>query len=243
MTAFILDSRDYLDTPDRKKFYNEQLFTEVAPKYDAITRLLSFGQDHRWKEALVRALPGTPASCLDIACGTGDLTRMVHARFPNAQIAGLDLTPAMIELAAKHIQSNRVSFRVGDMCDLPYDDASIDLVTGGYALRNAPDIAGAVCEMARVVKPGGHVALLDFNKSPNSRRHTLDYHVLKLWGGFWGWALHGHADVYGYIAESLRRFPDRQMLRQLFAHNNLTPLVEVGHFGGMLLTVICRKTG
>lgn len=243
MKTFALHSRDYIDIPDQKRIYNEHLFTEVAPTYDRITRLLSFGQDHGWKKLLIKSIPGQPAACLDLACGTGDLTLMVHERFPEANVTGVDLTPAMLEIARTRTTSPKIKFLTGDMGRLEFEDGSMDLITGGYALRNAPDVPQAVSEMARVLKSGGCLALLDFSKSPHRFRHALDFAALKTWGGFWGWALHGHADVYGYIAESLKRFPDRRNLHRLLTGHNLFPLVEVPRFGGMLQILLCRKIG
>jgi len=243
MKTFALDSREFLDVPDRKKFYNEQLFTEVAPKYDKITRLLSFGRDRAWKQMMIQAIPGNPRHCLDLACGTGDLTLMLHERFPDATVTGVDLTPAMLDLARVRPGAEAIRFETGDMGALAFPDASMDLITGGYALRNAPDIGVALAEMVRVLKPGGCLALLDFSKSPSPLRHRLDYALLKSWGGFWGLALHGHADVYGYIAESLKRFPDRTALRRMLQQNKLGTLVEIPLFGGILEAIIYRKTG
>ena len=242
MKTFALNSIDYIDQPDRKRFYNQQLFTEVAPKYDLITRLLSFGRDAAWKRAMIAAIPDiAPARCIDLACGTGDLTMQLHARFPDARVTGVDLTPGMIDLARRRNGDPRVDFEVGDMGDLRFADASIDLITGGYALRNAPDINVAMREIARVLRPGGHLALLDFSKSPLRVYQSTSYHLLKLWGGLWGALLHRHADVYGYIAESLKRFPDREALRIQLQSHGLTPIGARRYFGGMLEWIICRK--
>lgn len=242
MKTFSLNSVDFLDTPDRKRFYNEQLFTEVAPKYDLITRLLSFGRDASWKRAMMAAIPqARPDVCVDLACGTGDLTLQLKQRFPGAQVIGVDLTPGMIELARQREGAVGLTFEVGDMGNLRFADASVDIITGGYALRNAPDIDVALGEMARVLKPGGCLALLDFSKSPNGILQRIHYGLLKFWGGLWGALMHRHADVYGYIAESLKRFPDREALRGQFQRHGLTPVASRRYFGGMLEWIVCRK--
>lgn len=242
MKPFALNSTDYLDTPDRKRYYNEQLFTEVAPKYDLVTRLLSFGRDAIWKRDLIAALPPMrPAFCLDLACGTGDLTRLVQQRYPDARITGIDLTPDMLDLARARTATTGITFEVGDMGELNFPDASTDLITGGYALRNAPDLQRALAECARVLRPGGTLALLDFSQSPHPVAKRAHYALLKLWGGFWGLALHRHADVYGYIAESLKRFPDRVALRNDLVSHGLMPVKSRACMGGMLEWIICRK--
>lgn len=240
--TFALQSRDYLDTPDRKRYYNEQLFTEVAPRYDAITRLLSFGRDAAWKRAMIAAIPAhTPRRCADLACGTGDLAVMVKRRFPDAVVTGLDLTPAMVELARTRNAAERVGFDVGDMAALPFENSSIDLVTGGYALRNAPDLEVALAEVARVLRPCGYAAFLDFSKSPHRWSQQLACRLLKGWGGLWGLALHRHADVYGYIAESLARYPDRVRIRRMLSAHGLDVVASRACFGGMVEWIVCHR--
>jgi ubiquinone/menaquinone biosynthesis methyltransferase len=242
MKTFALNSVDFLDTPDHKRFYNEQLFTEVAPKYDLITRLLSFGRDEVWKRDMMAAIPeARPDVCVDLACGTGDLTLQLKRRFSDTQVFGVDLTPGMIELARQREGASALTFEVGDMGNLRFDNESVDIITGGYALRNAPDIDTALGEMARVLRPGGYLALLDFSKSPSAALQWAHYGLLKLWGGLWGAIMHRHADVYGYIAESLKRFPDREDLREQFQRHGLTPVASRRYFGGMLEWIVCRK--
>ncbi len=239
---FSLQSRDYLNTPERKRHYNAELFTEVAPRYDVITRLLSLGRDSRWKRRLVAALPPmAPRRALDLACGTGDLARLIHDRFPKAEVTGIDLTPAMVTLA-RHHTSPGLSFEVGDMDALPFPAASMDLVTGGYALRNAPDLGRALDEVCRVLRPGGVCAFLDFGKSPHPAAQRVAHLILKTWGGWWGLVLHRHADVYGYIAESLARFPDRVRLRTLLTDRGLIPMTSQTAFGGMIEWIVCQKS-
>ena len=85
-----------------KQALNQALFTEVAPRYDFITRALSLGRDASWKRRLVAGLPDRRfAFCVDLACGTGDLTRLLAARFPDGRVCGMDLTPAMLDLARR----------------------------------------------------------------------------------------------------------------------------------------------
>ncbi|HMP75250.1 MAG TPA: ubiquinone/menaquinone biosynthesis methyltransferase [Kiritimatiellia bacterium] len=242
---FHLRAREHLDTPDRKRRFNALLFREVAPRYDLITSLLSFGRDAAWKREMIAALPArasAPAQCLDIACGTGDLTRAVARRYSGARVTGLDLTPEMLERARALTAEPRVDFVQGDMHALPLPDASVDLVTGGYALRNAPDLAVALREIGRVLKPGGTCAFLDFSKSPNPLAQRVGYLLLKAWGGFWGLLLHGHADVYGYIADSLRVYPDCDALREQLDRAGLLTVDYRVYMGGLVEWIICRKT-
>jgi demethylmenaquinone methyltransferase/2-methoxy-6-polyprenyl-1,4-benzoquinol methylase len=242
MTAsFTLHSRDYLGTPEGKKFYNEQLFTEVAPQYDRITRWMSMGRDMAWKRSMIHALPDQPpAACLDLACGTGDITRMLRQRFPDAPVTGLDLTPSMLDLAHSLTDDPGIDYCVGDMGTLPFPDASFDLVTGGYALRNAPDLPRAIAEIRRVLRPGGTCAFLDFSKPASPAGQDIGYTLLKTWGSLWGWLLHRNPDVYGYIAESLRTYPDRPTLRERFHASGLEVVASRRFYGGLLEWIQCR---
>jgi demethylmenaquinone methyltransferase/2-methoxy-6-polyprenyl-1,4-benzoquinol methylase len=130
------------------------LFATIADRYDFITIALSYGQDRRWKRRLVRlAAPAVGIQALDLATGTGDIAFALAAR--GAQVAGLDLTPRMIELARAKGTGPR--FLVGDMLALPFPAASFDVVTTGYGLRNVPNLMTAIEEIHRVLKPGGRL--------------------------------------------------------------------------------------
>ena len=141
-----LQSRERLGHPHSKRELNREIFAIAAPCYDRITRVLSFGRDRVWKDLLVASLPDRPmALCVDLACGTGDLTRRLALRYPQAQVMGVDLTGAMLERArAQSAGVEQVQYRQGDMGQTGLADGAADLVTGGYALRNAGDLDEAL---------------------------------------------------------------------------------------------------
>lgn len=101
------------------------------------------------------------------------------------------------------------------MCDTGVASDSIDVVTGGYALRNAPDLSSALAEVMRVLRPGGVAMFLDFSKPKNRWLQRAQYAGLYLWGSFWGLVLHANPEVYAYIAKSLQKYPDRRQLHCL----------------------------
>ena len=201
--------RDALATPERKAPYVRRLFATIADRYDLITVLLSYGQDRRWKRRLL-ALAGPLGGrrLLDLACGTGDIALAAAAR--GATVTALDVTPRMVELATSRAAGQPdapVRFVVADMMALPFPDASFDVVTTGYGLRNVPVLAVAIDEIARVLRPGGRLLSLDFNR-PAAAPVRAAYHAyLTATGGVLGWALHGDPDTYRYIPESIRRYP------------------------------------
>jgi len=197
-------------TAEGKQRYVRRLFATIANRYDLITILLSYGLDRRWKRRLVRlARPLSGARALDLATGTGDIA-IACARH-GATVVGLDVTARMIEIArektTKTTRSPSIEFVVGDMLALPFPAASFDLVTTGYGLRNVPDLTTALDEIKRVLKPGGRMLSLDFNRPSNGVVRALYLAYLTAVGGALGWLLHRDADTYRYIPASIRRYP------------------------------------
>ncbi len=234
--TFTLKCSEYIGQPEKKKYYNEQLFSVVAPKYDFITRALSLGRDGAWKRQLVNALPtDMPAPrCVDLACGTGDVCQLLADRYPHGTVIGIDLTEAMLQLAKQRKQPANLSFVQRDMCATGLESGSVDVVTGSYALRNSPDLEQALVEVRRILKPGGVAAFLDFSKPVTPSLQTAEYLLLKSWGSFWGVMLHGNHEVYAYIAESLAAFPDRAALRVCASRCGFTVTASRRFFLGVL---------
>jgi demethylmenaquinone methyltransferase/2-methoxy-6-polyprenyl-1,4-benzoquinol methylase len=239
---FTLKIGDSLQQAETKRDYNERVFSEIAPRYDFITRALSFWKDATWKHELVRALPGhSDPVCLDLACGTGDIAFLLARKYSRAEIIGIDITEPMLELARQRNSFARVRFEKGDMHHLEAADNSIDIVTGGYALRNAPDLSVALDEIHRCLKPGGIAAFLDFSKPSGKRLQKIEYYILKSWAGFWGILFHGNHEVYSYIAESLEQYPDRDTLRHMVRNKGFTVLSSMRYFFGITETLIIVK--
>jgi demethylmenaquinone methyltransferase/2-methoxy-6-polyprenyl-1,4-benzoquinol methylase len=180
------------------------MFHTVAPRYDFITRVFSYGMDKRWKRAGVeRAQLPEHAVVLDLACGTGDFSLLVRSLRPGARTVAVDLTERMLQLAHQRGLENAVC---GDAGLLPFADASFDCVFIGYGLRNFPNLGTAVREIERVTRPGGLLVSLDFFLPSNALLRSLYLAYLYAQGTFWGLVLHGRARVYTYIPDSLRTF-------------------------------------
>ena len=211
--------RRALSGPDAKRRYVRRLFATIADRYDLITVLLSYGQDRRWKRRLIEMAGAcTGARALDLACGTGDLTFALAAR--GARAAGLDITPRMIELARRKsvrpaAAGPAPAWLVGDMMALPFADESFDVVTTGYGIRNVPVIEPALAEIRRVLRPGGRLLSLDFNRPEHALVRGVYLTYLSVVGSALGLALHGDPDTYRYIPESIRRYPGARGLAAL----------------------------
>jgi ubiquinone/menaquinone biosynthesis methyltransferase len=232
-------------SPEAKRRHVRGLFDTIADRYDLITVLLSYGQDARWKRRLIhRADPGRGLRVLDLATGTGDLAYLAAAR--GAQVVGLDLVPRMVALArGRSAQAGHPppAFLCGDMMSLPFTAARFDLVTTGYGLRNVPDLPDACREIARVLRPGGRLLSLDFNRpeSPLIRRVYLAY--LSVVGGALGWVLHRDPDTYRYIPASIRRYPGAHGVAAILRASGFDEVEVVPLLGGLMTLHVARRAG
>jgi demethylmenaquinone methyltransferase/2-methoxy-6-polyprenyl-1,4-benzoquinol methylase len=200
--------RDAIATPAGKQTYVRRLFATIADRYDLITVVLSYGRDRTWKERLVAmASAGPGMRAVDLATGTGDIAFSLADA--GAVVVGLDVTHRMIELAnakAHHV-SAAPAFLVGDMIALPFAGNAFDLVTAGYGLRNVPDLRAAIDEIHRVLKAGGTMLSLDFNRPSNPIVRAVYLAYLNVTGAVLGWLLHRDPDTYRYIPASIRNYP------------------------------------
>jgi demethylmenaquinone methyltransferase/2-methoxy-6-polyprenyl-1,4-benzoquinol methylase len=232
--------KDHITSKEKKQGYVNRMFDIIAPRYDFITSFLSYGMDRGWKRVLIRMaeLKGHE-NVLDLACGTGDITFAAAARLTAGRAVGLDITHRMLQIAERKRRTEqvpRVAFHQGDICHLPYGDEQFEVVTGGYALRNVPDLEAGLREIRRVLKPGGHALFLDFGHPPNQAYRWLYLRYLTVVGSGLGLALHGDPDTYRYIPESLKLYPGQMGVEELM---RALGFVEVGfrQFGGGIMAI------
>jgi demethylmenaquinone methyltransferase / 2-methoxy-6-polyprenyl-1,4-benzoquinol methylase len=193
------------------------LFAAVARRYDLINDLQSFGL-HRWwkRRAAHLAQPKTGDQALDLCCGTGDIAFELARR--GATVTGLDFSEAMLEVANSRLEvlaselggggvPGSVHFLQGDAQAVPFPDASFDIITVGYGLRNLSDWRRGLIEMHRVARPGGRLVVLDFGKPENPLWRSCYFAYLRWFVPLFGRLFCGDAQTYGYILESLRHYP------------------------------------
>ncbi|MCC7373167.1 MAG: class I SAM-dependent methyltransferase [Verrucomicrobiales bacterium] len=187
----------------------QDLFAAVAPRYDLINDLQSFGMHRLWKRRLVRlAEVKLGEAALDLCCGTGDIA-FALAR-AGAKVSGVDFSAAMLDVARRRsvaAGSGTVTFEQGDALSLRFAAESFDLVTIGYGLRNLRSIDAGLGEIARVTRPGGRLMVLDFAFPSNRVWKALYTLHLKTMVPALGRLFCGDADTHSYILESLRRYP------------------------------------
>ena len=235
-----LDLKAHVASKEKKQRYANRLFETIAARYDFFTAFMSYGMDRGWKRELIRMLDSKGGeTTLDIACGTGDITFMTAKQLTTGHAIGLDITQAMLEIAERKRReraTGNVCFHRGDIMHIPFADQTFDYVTGGYALRNVPEVAGALAEIKRVLKPGGRLLSLDFGHPANRlyRRAYLRY--LTIVGSVVGLMMHGDADTYRYIPETLKLYPGQRGVCQMM---QAAGFVDTGfrEFGGGIMAI------
>jgi demethylmenaquinone methyltransferase/2-methoxy-6-polyprenyl-1,4-benzoquinol methylase len=205
-----------LPTHESKTVVVRSMFDDIAPRYEMVNRVMTFGLDASWRRRTVQSL-GLPAGSvvLDLACGTGDLSR--SAALSGFRCVGVDLSFGMLD--ASHGTGPLVE---GDAASLPLATASVDGLLCGYALRNFTDLRSSIEEMGRVVRPGGRVALLEVAQPTNPvvrAGHRLWFQrAVPLIGG-----LLSDRQAYRYLPASTVYLPEPHELRDM--------LLEAGFSG------------
>jgi len=230
-----------LSSADGKRQYVRTLFATIADRYDLITRFLSYGRDRAWKARLVEmSAAGPGVRALDLACGTGDIAFALADR--GARVVGLDITLRMLQLAsAKAPAGSRVGYLAGDMMALPFADRSFELVTTGYGIRNVPRIEPAIDEIHRVLRPGGLLLSLDFNRPDNALMRGIYLTYLTAVGSALGWVLHRDPDTYRYIPESIKRYPGATRVAGMFEERGFSDCRAIPLLGGLMAINMARK--
>lgn len=150
-----------------------EMFSRVAGKYDLLNNVISLGTQRHWRTELFKQLTlQTGMDCLDLCCGTGDLTIALAQRVgPSGRVIGLDFNQAMLNIAQQKVRQTHLTKDVelvrADAMDLPFGDGAFDVVTIGFGLRNVPDASQVLAEACRVLKPGGQFACLEMSQPTN----------------------------------------------------------------------------
>ena len=238
--------RTAFTSPEQKRRFVRALFSTIADRYDLITVVLSFGRDQAWKRRLVReAAIERGDRVVDLACGTGDIA--FEAAQSSTAVTGLDVTFRMIELARRKAAQTAAAFSaprfaVADMMALPLADASVDVITTGYGLRNVPRLEDAMSEIARVLRPAGRLVSLDFNRPRLAIVRWPYLAYLTIVGSLLGLILHRDPDTYRYIPESVRRYPGAGGVADLLRAHGFREVRIVPVLGGLMtIHVAYRK--
>lgn len=214
------------DSSRHKAAQVEEMFDSIAPAYDFMNTAMTLGLHRAWRNSAIRAAlksrHNRPTDdILDIATGTGDVAFKLHKLIPDAEIIGLDLSAGMLEIADKKLKNAdesakiKIKFEQGDSLALRFADNSFDLLTVAYGVRNFEHLSQGLREMARVLRPGGTLCIIELS-CPTNRAILALYkiysrHLIP----FVGKLVSGDSRAYTYLPESIAAAPQRQHLTAL----------------------------
>ncbi len=236
------------DVPESEKAGRVHgVFTRVASRYDVMNDLMSGGVHRLWKDAMMDWLaPRRGQNLLDVAGGTGDIAFRFLRRAPGATATVLDMTESMLVEGQKRAEAEKLSdsltWIVGDAMTLPFPDATFDVYTISFGIRNVTRIEDALSEAFRVLRPGGRLMVLEFSQLPNPGLQWLydrySFNVIPAMGQ----VVAGDRASYQYLVESIRRFPDQETFATMIhgagfdqvRYRNMTMGVAALHSGWKL---------
>jgi len=220
-----------------KRAVVEAMFDRIAPRYDLMNRLMTFGIDRAWRKHTIAALGLRPGErVLDLACGSGDLA--AEARTAGARVVGLDFSAGMLRAAAaRRLGCGLVR---GDALALPFADGGVDAIVSGFALRNFVDLPGAFAECARVLRPGGRIALLEVDR-PASALLRLGHgiyfrRIVPILG-----ALLSDRAAYAYLPESTAYLPDGATLSAMLGAAGFATPRKRSFLGGAAQLLVAER--
>ena len=223
------------------------IFSQIARKYELFNAVSSFGAYRRWLDGMMRQAPIKQSDdVLDIAGGTGDVSRWV-ARFHHPRhIQCTDLVLEMLEVARAHKARGDfgdvpIDFDVVDAQNIPYADESYDVITMAYGIRNMPERERALSEMYRVLKPGGALVCLEFSTPPNPLWRALYTFYLKHLIPFWGGLITGDRAGFVYLSQSIRAFPNQQGLARMMEGAGFKDVTWKNYTGGIAAVHVAHK--
>ena len=198
----------------------EQMFDNIAPTYDTLNHRLSWDIDRGWRRKAIQQLaPYEPQTMLDIATGTGDFAIMAAQMLKPQQLVGADISEGMMDIGRKKVKAQGldkiISFAKEDCLALNYDDASFDAVTAAFGIRNFADLDKGLSEMCRVLKPGGHLSIVELTTPVSFPMkqlfHIYSHTVLPVYGRL----ISKDTSAYSYLTKTIEAFPQGERMQDI----------------------------
>ncbi len=242
----------FYETGERRAERVSDIFAAIAPRYDLINDLQSFGLHRWWKRRLIQLAAVRPGdAALDLCCGTGDVTFALAAA--GARATGMDFSAPMLAVAEERrfkVQGSRFKigetgapvFLQGDALRTPFPDAQFDIVTVSYGLRNLASVDAGLREMWRVLKPGGRLLVLDFGKPDNVAWRGAYLAYLRFAVPVFGRIFCQNAEAYAYILESLQHYPAQRGVDEQLRALGAADARIVNFLGGVMSINVAAKT-
>ena len=198
----------------------EQMFDNIAPAYDTLNHRLSWNIDRGWRRKAIRQLaPFHPQTILDIATGTGDFAILAAELLKPQRLIGADISEGMMEIGRHKVQEkgmqNVISFEKEDCTRLSYPDATFDAVTAAFGIRNFADLDKGLSEMCRVLKPGGHLSIVELTTPVTFPMrqlfHIYAHTVLPVYGRL----ISKDQSAYSYLTKTIETFPQGERMIEI----------------------------
>ncbi len=221
------------------------MFDAIAPRYDLLNHVLSAGLDARWRTRAIEELRlGPGARVLDLCTGTGDLAVAALRAQPAASVIGIDFAAEMLRLASRKMTSRRLSaVRLvrGDGTRIPLADATCDAATIGFGIRNVVDPAAALAELARVLRPGGRLAILEFGQPRLPGIRTMYSWYFRYLLPLVGKLISKHQSAYSYLPASVGTFPPAKEFAATIAATGFSQVQAVPLTFGIVYLYIAER--
>ena len=220
-----------MNKPLKNPLKIQSMFSSIAPRYDLLNRLLSFGRDIYWRRFAVKQLPGiNNGSFLDVATGTCDVAiEILRQGSQKTKVTGVDFSGQMLRLGKEKIIKrgcqDQIKLCYGDTTSLPFEDNTFDASIIAFGIRNIPDYRTGIKEMARVVKENGKIVILEFTSVQSRFFRRLFRLYLTRFLPFIGGIVSGKKDAYKYLSESVLDFPDPERLKKIMEEAGLKKIL------------------
>ncbi len=205
---------------DAKTDQIKTMFNDIAPTYDLLNKLLSFGLDRNWRQTLIHLLlKNKPKNVLDMATGTADLAILAAKKDLNINVIGLDISREMIEIGREKVLKEELNERIGlyvsDGKTIPFPDHSFDSIIIGFGIRNFENLDQSLAELRRVLKPNGQLLILEFTKNEAPLFKYFIYFYLKFIVPNIALLVSGKKSAYQYLFESIQHFPAHEHFNRI----------------------------
>ncbi len=240
-----MTEKPYQHDSGTKKEQVTEMFNIIAPKYDLLNRMLSFGTDRLWRKRVISVIKDLNMPyILDVATGTADMA-IEAAKLKTTLIYAVDISAEMLNVAKSKIRKrglqHTIFLKEADSEELPFGKNSFDAVTIGFGVRNFGDLEKGLSEIERVLKPGGRAVILEFSK-PKSlpMKQIYNFYFTKILP-WWGGVISGHKEAYYYLPASVLNFPEGSGFCDKLKNAGLQPTRQWVQTSGIATIYVAEK--